>query len=69
MSLKGWGADTINSQGPTARQFSYPRRPKGPFVYSAWNQEQHHAKRSYQDEFRLLCEKHGIEMDERYVWD
>ena len=33
------------------------------------NQEQHHSKRSYQDEFRLLCEKHGIEIDERYVWD
>ena len=33
------------------------------------DQEVHHAKRSYQDEFRLLCEKHGIEIDERYVWD
>ena len=33
------------------------------------NQEAHHAKRSYQDEFRLLCEKHGLEIDERYVWD
>ncbi len=33
------------------------------------NQEAHHAKRSYQDEFRLLCKKHGIEIDERYVWD
>ena len=21
------------------------------------------------DEFRLLCQKHGIEIDERYVWD
>lgn len=33
------------------------------------NQEEHHAKRSYQDEFRPLCIKHGIEIDERYVWD
>jgi REP element-mobilizing transposase RayT len=33
------------------------------------NQELHHAKRSYQDEFRILCKKHGIEIDERYVWD
>lgn len=33
------------------------------------NQETHHARRSFQDEFRLLCEKHGIEIDERYVWD
>ena len=33
------------------------------------NQDKHHARRSYQDEFRLLCEKHGLEIDERYVWD
>ena len=33
------------------------------------NQDVHHATRSYQDEFRLLCEQHGIEIDERYVWD
>ncbi len=28
----------------------------------------HHAKRSFQDEYRALMEKHGIEWDERYVW-
>ena len=33
------------------------------------NQEQHHAIRSFQDEYRRLCTKHGIEIDERYVWD
>lgn len=33
------------------------------------NQADHHAKLSFQDEFRLLCEKHGLEIDERYVWD
>ena len=33
------------------------------------NQESHHAVRGYQDEFRLLCEKHGIEINEKYVWD
>ena len=32
-------------------------------------QETHHAKRSFKDEFRLLCKKHGLETDERYVWD
>ena len=32
-------------------------------------QEQHHRKKSYQDEFRELCQKHEIEIDERYVWD
>jgi putative transposase len=33
------------------------------------NQEQHHRKVSYQDEFRLLLTRHEIEFDERYVWD
>lgn len=33
------------------------------------NQAQHHAKLSFQDELRLLCVKHEIEIDERYVWD
>ena len=33
------------------------------------NQEEHHRKMSYQDEFRALCSRHGIEIDEHYVWD
>jgi putative transposase len=33
------------------------------------NQEEHHRKVSFQDEFRALCQKHGLEIDERYVWD
>jgi REP element-mobilizing transposase RayT len=33
------------------------------------NQEHHHRRQSFQDEFRGLCKKYGIEIDERYVWD
>jgi REP element-mobilizing transposase RayT len=33
------------------------------------NQIEHHAKMSFQDEYRRTCEKHSIEIDERYVWD
>ena len=33
------------------------------------NQEEHHRKRTFQDELRSLLRKHGIEFDERYVWD
>jgi putative transposase len=33
------------------------------------NQEEHHKRRSYQDEFRELCRRHGIDLDERYAWD
>ena len=33
------------------------------------NQERHHKRESFQDEFRRLCRKYGVEIDERYVWD
>lgn len=33
------------------------------------NQEVHHKKESFKDEFRRLCKKYDIEIDERYVWD
>ena len=33
------------------------------------NQESHHRFVTFQDEFRELCRKHGVELDERYVWD
>jgi putative transposase len=33
------------------------------------NQESHHRRMSFQDEFRELCKRHGIELDEQYVWD
>jgi REP element-mobilizing transposase RayT len=33
------------------------------------NQEEHHRQESFQDEFRRLCQKYGVAIDERYVWD
>jgi REP element-mobilizing transposase RayT len=33
------------------------------------NQEEHHRRESFQDEFRRLLKKYGVEYDERYVWD
>ncbi len=33
------------------------------------NQEEHHRRESFQDEFRRMCAKYGVEIDERYVWD
>lgn len=33
------------------------------------NQKEHHQKVGYQDEFRSLLRRHGLEWDERYVWD
>jgi REP element-mobilizing transposase RayT len=33
------------------------------------NQAQHHRRRSFQDELRALLDRHGVEYDERYIWD
>jgi len=33
------------------------------------NQVEHHKKISFKEEFREICRRHGVEIDERYVWD
>ena len=32
-------------------------------------QKEHHKTKSFQDEFKSLCERYGVDIDERYVWD
>ena len=32
-------------------------------------QQEHHRKKSFQEEYRAVLERHGISFDERYVWD
>lgn len=32
-------------------------------------QETHHRHETFQDEFRRVCRKYGVEIDERYAWD
>ena len=68
----------IKEQEPTYHDFFW-QSGYGAFSVSQSNvervreyvatQEDHHRKVSFQDEFRALCRKHGIEFDERYVWD
>lgn len=33
------------------------------------NQREHHQKKSFQDEYRDMLRAHGVEFDERFVWD
>jgi REP element-mobilizing transposase RayT len=68
----------IKTKGPEYRDF-YWQSGYGVFSVSESNveevkryianQEEHHKKLSFQDEFRQFCERHGIAYDERYVWD
>ena len=33
------------------------------------NQREHHRKRTFQEEYRAMLDRHGVEYDERYMWD
>ena len=33
------------------------------------NQQEHHKKITFKDEFRAFLKKYNVEYDERYVWD
>jgi len=33
------------------------------------NQEEHHRNRTFEDEYRAVLTRYGMEFDEQYVWD
>jgi putative transposase len=33
------------------------------------NQQEHHRRKSFEEEYRAFLERHGVAFDERYVWD
>jgi putative transposase len=33
------------------------------------NQAEHHKTMTFQEEFRAMLVRHGIEFDEKYLWD
>lgn len=33
------------------------------------NQKEHHRKKTFQEEYRIMLKKYQVEYDERYVWD
>ncbi len=49
--------------------FSVSQSLVDPLIAYIDQQEEHHRRMTYQKEFRLLCAKHGVEIDERYVWE
>jgi len=52
---EGYGAFTVSeSQIPAVKQYIA-------------NQEEHHRKLAFQDEFAMLLERHGIDFDRRYL--
>jgi REP element-mobilizing transposase RayT len=68
----------IKTQGPEFAGFSW-QAGYGAFAVSESNvasvrayiarQQEHHRKKSFQDEYRAFLERHRVAFDERYVWD
>lgn len=68
----------IKELGPSLAEFHW-QHGYGAFSVSQSNvepvklyiagQEEHHRRMSFQEEFRAFLARHGIEWDERYVWD
>jgi putative transposase len=69
-----WVHDTFGDLSGFAWQIGYgafsvsPSQLDNVIAYIE-NQEARHAKMTFQDEFRELLRRHGLEWDERYVWD
>jgi putative transposase len=49
--------------------FSVSQSAKEAVVSYIASQDIHHRKMTFQEEFRLLLEKHRIPFDERYIWE
>ena len=49
--------------------FSVSQSLVDPVVGYIEGQPDHHRRMTFQEEFRLICAKHAIDIDERYVWD
>ncbi len=76
--LKTSSSKWVKAEFPARRSFSW-QRGYGCFSISPGDlealrnyiqdQEQHHKKMSFQDEFRMFLEKYNMNYDEAYVWD
>ena len=76
--LKTSSSKWLKIQSPRLAKFAW-QRGYGAFSVSPADreeltryieqQETHHAKRSFQEEFRAFLQKYGVEFDERYVWE
>lgn len=49
--------------------FSVSRSSETAVVKYIRNQQEHHRKTSFQDEFMELLRRHKVEYDERYIWE
>jgi REP element-mobilizing transposase RayT len=75
--LKGGSSKWIHETFPQLREFAW-QKEYGAFSVSVsqmektiqyiQNQEKHHRKVSFREEFLTFLKKHRVEYDEKYVW-
>ena len=76
--VKSASSAWIKTAGDGYRDFAW-QRGYGAFSVSASNldevlryidgQAEHHRRVTFQEEYRLFLQRHGVPWDERYVWD
>ena len=49
--------------------FSVSESNSGQVEHNIAHQDERHRTMSFQEEYRQVCRRHGIEIDERFVWD
>jgi REP element-mobilizing transposase RayT len=69
-----WVHRSFPDQASFAWQSGYAAFTVSPSIYDDLrryieDQETHHKRVSFQDEYRAFLRKHHVEWDERYVWD
>src|SRR5262249_19481025 len=76
--LKGDSSKWIHTEFPSLSHFVWQdgygaftvsRSNIPPVIAYIQNQREHHRKKTFQEEYRELLERHGIEYDERYIWN
>ena len=76
--IKKGASKWLKTRGPTMRNFHWQNgyaafsvSPSNEARVRAYilNQEEHHKKVTFQDEFRSFLRRHKVAFDERYVWD
>jgi len=76
--IKSSSSKWLKTQSPTLSKFSWQRgyaafsvspTDMDALVEYIAGQEDHHRKRSFQDELRAFLKRYGVECYERYLWD
>ena len=77
-SVKSHSSKWIKTRGEDYKDFYWqdgygsfsinPTQVEAVKIYIA-NQHEHHAKKTFQEEYLGFLKKYGVEYDERYIWD